>query len=246
MKVRVIPTVLVNGSTVVKGERFNNWRTVGHVNSIAQLLAARDVDEVIFLDTKATAEKRSISLDFVRDFASAVNVPFGVGGGIRSVEQAKEYVKNGCEKVVLGDALFENPLLVKEIAGELGSQALVASIDVKKKFKVQRASGQVEALDDLVELLQTLEQLGIGELLIQSIDKDGTMLGYDTELISKCLQSINVPVLASGGAGRLEDFLSAAKLGVSGVCAGAFFQFTEFTPSDVRKFLRVNGISVRN
>lgn len=246
MKVRVIPTVLVNGSTVVKGERFNNWRTVGHVNSIAQLLAARDVDEVIFLDTKASVEKRGISLDFVRDFADAVNVPFGVGGGIRSVEQAKEYVKNGCEKVVLGDILFENPLLVKEIAGELGSQAIVASIDVKKRFKVHRASGQVEVVDDLVTLIQTLEQLGIGELLIQSIDNEGTMLGYDIELISKCLQFVKIPVLASGGAGRLEDFLNAAKLGVSGVCAGAFFQFTEFTPSDVRKFLRVNGISVRN
>lgn len=246
MKVRVIPTVLVNGSTVVKGEQFNNWRTVGHVNSIARLLAARDVDEVIFLDTKATAEKRNISLEFVRNFADVVNIPFGIGGGIRTLKQAKEYIRNGCEKIILGDILFQNPLLVGEIVGELGSQAVVASIDVKERFRVYRASGQIEVTDDFVSLLQTLEHLGIGELLIQSIDRDGTMTGYDIGLISHCLQNVRIPVLASGGAGRLEDFLDAARLGVSGVCAGAFFQFTEFTPSDVRQFLKGSGINVRN
>jgi cyclase len=246
MKIRVIPTILVNGATVVKGEHFHNWRTVGHVNSIARLLAARDVDEIIFLDTKATAEGRSISMDFVRDFAEAVNIPFGVGGGIRSLDQAKQYIRNGCEKVVLGDVLFDNPGLVQEIADELGSQAIVASIDVGNSLRIYRNSGQVETKDKLVATLNSLEQLGIGELLIQSIERDGTMEGYDIDLISLCLQNVSVPVLASGGAGRLEDFLDVAKLGVSGVCAGAMFQFTEFTPNDVRRYLGSRGIDVRN
>ena len=246
MKIRVIPTVLINGTTVVKGEFFNNWRTVGHVDSTARLLAARDVDEIVFLDTAATLEKRSINMEFVRSFAETVSIPFGVGGGICSVNQAKEYIRNGCEKVVLGDAIFDNPGLVEEVANELGSQAVVAAIDVGINSKIFRKSGKVETSENLLAFLVSLESLGVGELLIQSIERDGTMLGYDTDLISNCVRAVNVPVLASGGAGKLEDFLEATNAGAAGVCAGAFFQFTEFTPSDVRMYLRTKGVKVRN
>jgi cyclase len=246
VKVRIIPTVLVNGNTVVKGKNFNSWRTVGHVNSVARLLAERDVDEIIFLDTRATLEERNVNSEFIKNFAEAVNIPFGVGGGIRSVDQAKEYIRNGCEKVVLGDILFEQPELVAGLASEIGSQAVVASIDVGNDMKLYRKSGKIETKEELVPFLRFLEELGIGEILIQSISREGTMLGYDTDVISRCVQAVNVPVLASGGAGRMEDFFSAAKVGASGVCSGAFFQFTEFTPHDVRKYLKSQGIQVRN
>jgi cyclase len=245
MTIRIIPTVLVNRNTVVKGKIFNNWRTVGNVYSSAKLLAARDVDEIIFLDTFATHEGRKVSAEFIRQFAEELKVPFGVGGGIKTLADAEECIRNGSEKVVLGDIIFDNPGIVSEIARELGSQAVVVSIDVGKDGFAYRKCGKIRTTTIAVELGFEMQDRGAGELLVQSIDQDGTMEGYNLDLIHQFATSFDVPILASGGAGKLNDFVAAAQAGAAGLCAGAFFQFTQFTPKNVRDFLRSTGIPVR-
>lgn len=243
--IRVIPTVLVDNTTVVKGNSFHNWRTVGSVYSTARLLAARDVDEIVFLDTKASFDNRIANLDFIRDFAAAINVPFGVGGGIKTTETAKKYIRNGCEKIILGDIVFDNPEIIGEIAESLGSQAVIVSVDLDDDWRILRRSGQSVTNEKLLDFILKLEDLGAGELLIQSVTRDGSMSGYDLALLKACTEVAQVPIMASGGAGKIKDFLDAAELGVSAVCAGAFFQFTEFTPDDVKTTLKASGFRTR-
>lgn len=245
MKVRVIPVILVDGMTVVKGMRFDNWRTVGNVHASAKLLAARDVDEIVFLDTRATIENRTISTEFIEQFSEELTVPFAVGGGINNLTDAKKIIRSGAEKVVIGDAFHSNPQLVIDISNELGAQSLVISLDHVESGLLHRKSGKVMTEMNFLEGIERAQELGAGEILLQSIRRDGTLSGYDLEKIQKATEVASIPILASGGAGELSHFLGAASEGASGVCAGAFFQFTEFTPGDVREFLRKNGIQVR-
>lgn len=245
MKVRVIPVILVDGITVVKGKRFDNWRTVGNVLASAKLLAARDVDEIVFLDVQATIENRTISSDFVEQFSEVLRVPFAVGGGINNLLSAKQIIRSGAEKVVIGDLFHSDPKIVKEISNELGAQAVVVSLDYDESGQLFRKSGKVRTKVDFLEGIWRAQEAGAGEILLQSMKRDGTLSGYDFDKIQEASEIASIPILASGGAAVLSDFAEAARRGAAGVCAGAFFQFTEFTPGDVREYLRQNSIQVR-
>lgn len=246
-KVRIIPTLLTDGHTLVKGEEFNSWRSVGSVAAAARLFAMRDVDELMLLDVAATRQGRLISEAVIEDFASVLRVPFSVGGGVTSIEGVRTYLRAGAEKVVLGSAALENTNLVAEAADRFGSQAIIVSIDILSLGDGTLAinSGQSILNMDLVETVVDLESKGVGEILIQSVPHDGKMLGMNFAAIKLAAGAVGVPVIASSGAGSHEDFLTAIKSGASAVAAGAIFQFSEVTPRSVRTYLHSQGIAVR-
>lgn len=246
-KVRIIPTLLTDGQTLVKGEGFNSWRSVGSVAAAARLFAMRDVDELMLLDVTATRQNRLISEAVIEDFASVLRVPFSVGGGVNSIEGVRTYLRAGAEKVVLGSAALENTNLVVEAADRFGSQAIIVSIDILSLDDGALAihSGQTPLELDLVKTVVDLESKGVGEILIQSVPHDGKMSGMNFAAIKLASGAVSVPVIASSGAGSHEHFLTAIKSGASAVAAGAIFQFSEVTPRSVRKYLHSQGIAVR-
>lgn len=246
-KVRIIPTLLTDGNTLVKGQEFNSWRSVGSVAAAARLFAMRDVDELMLLDVAATRQGRLISRAVIEDFASVLRVPFSVGGGVNSIEGVRSYLRAGAEKVVLGTAALENPNLIEEAASQFGSQAIIAAIDVISLSEGTLAihSGQTPMKLDLIETVIDLEKRGIGEILVQSVVHDGKMQGMNFDAIKIVSEAVGVPVIASSGAGSHEDFLTAIRSGASAVAAGAIFQFSEVTPRSVRTFLHDQGILVR-
>ena len=247
MKFRIIPTILTDGTTVVKGTKFNNWRTVGSAEATARLYAARDVDEIIFLDVTARSKGKSIDLDLINKFSRQLRVPFSVGGGIDSVEIASQCLRNGAEKIVLGTAAFEKPELISQLSSTFGSQAVVVAVDIPQ------SNGDSIAIDSgrtIVEIAPRdfaamAQERGAGEIIIQSIEKEGMQVGYDLQTIKKFAEFLTVPIIASSGAGSATDFAEAFYAGASGAAAGALFQFTELTPSSVRRELESLGIPVR-
>lgn len=246
-KVRIIPTLLTDGNTLVKGQEFNSWRSVGSVAAAARLFAMRDVDELMLLDVAATRQGRLIERAVIEDFASVLRVPFSVGGGVNSIEGVRAYLRAGAEKVVLGTAAIENLNLIEEAASQFGSQAIIAAIDVLSLSEGTLAthSGQNLVKLDLIKTAIDLEKRGIGEILLQSVTHDGKMEGMNFEAIEIASEAVGVPVIASSGAGTHEDFLTAIRGGASAVAAGAIFQFSEVTPRSVRTYLHDQGISVR-
>lgn len=247
MKVRVIPTVLTDGLTVVKGERFNNWRTVGSAEATAQLYSSRNVDELMFLDVTARSRNSLIDLNLLKHFANVLDTPFSVGGGINSLEDAKSCFKYGAEKIVIGTAAIRTPELISKISDVFGNQAVIVAIDFENDTKnvIRVESGTVEIDVRIIDFIDSLEHLGAGEILVQSINRDGTFSGMDIKRISEICAVTKLPVIASGGVGKPSDFLDAFTAGASAVAAGAIFQFTENTPSTIRQFLRENGVAVR-
>jgi cyclase len=247
MKVRVIPTILTDGLTVVKGERFDNWRTVGSAEATARLYANRDVDELLFLDVTARSRNTIISKDLLSHFSNVLDIPFSVGGGISTLEDAKLCFRFGAEKIVLGSSAITNPNLITQIAEVFGNQAVIVCLDfgVEASDAIYLNSGTVESEVLGSEFISELEDLGAGEVLIQSIKRDGTLSGMDLNRISQVSTSTNLPVIASGGAASLDDFYQAITAGASAVAAGAIFHFTEITPKAVRNHLIGRGMSVR-
>jgi cyclase len=247
MKFRVIPTILTNGNTVVKGTNFDNWRTVGNAQATAMLYASRNVDELMFLDVTATEQSRVIDPSLIQHFSNVLNVPFSVGGGIRTLDDVRNCMRAGAEKVVLGTVAVTNSKLVSEIAQEFGSQAVTVAIDVESKAsqRIIFQSGKKRYEQEPLDFALKMQELGAGELLIQNKSQDGRMQGISLELVSRIVGQVTVPVIASSGVAELEDFKLAYKAGASAVAAGAFFQFTQFTPTDVRNFLRESDVEVR-
>ena len=247
MKVRVIPTILTDGLTVVKGENFNNWRTVGSAEATARLYANRDVDELLFLDVMARKNNSIIDLGLLSHFTSVLDIPFSVGGGINTLEQAKSCFRNGAEKIVLGTAAILDPTLITQIADVFGSQAVIVSIDFEgdSDSRIRIGSGKIETKIDSLEFVSKLESLGAGEILLQSIQRDGTLRSMDFERIAQICAITGLPVIASGGAASFGDCLEAIMSGAAAVAAGALFQFTEVTPKQVRKYLAEHGIPTR-
>jgi cyclase len=246
-KVRIIPTLLSDGSTLVKGEEFNSWRSVGSSQAAARLFSNRDVDELLLLDVVATRENRSISLNTIEEFAEILAIPFSVGGGIANIEDARNCLKAGAEKVVIGTAAFRDPSLITKLADEFGSQAVVVAIDIAEGAGNQIAicSGTEIKEVRFPEVLIEFQKIGVGEILLQSIAHDGKMGGMNLDAIKKVCDLTILPVIASSGAGVQEDFLNAIKCGAAAVAAGAVFQFTELTPRIVRDYLKQNGVPVR-
>jgi imidazole glycerol-phosphate synthase subunit HisF len=247
MKTRIIPTVLTDGLTVVKGEKFDNWRTVGSAEATARLYASRDVDELLFLDVTARSRNSLIDKSLLTHFASVLDVPFSVGGGINTLEDAKFCFRFGAEKIILGTAAIRNPKLITEIADVFGNQAIIVAIDFEIDFsnKIRIESGRAETEVDSLSFIQNLADLGAGEILIQSIQRDGTLSGMDFSRISEAARLTTLPIIASGGAASLDDFYQAVLQGASAVSAGAIFQFTEITPKQVKYYLSERGVQTR-
>lgn len=248
MKFRVIPTILTDGLTVVKGTQFNNWRTVGSAESAARLFAARDVDELIFLDVTARQRGTTISPKLIQKFSQLLTIPFSVGGGINSIEDARLCFRAGAEKVVLGTVAYRNPEIVSAIANEFGNQAVAVTVDLLKSnstyFTIE--SGKVTVEENFLEYIENLESLGAGEIILQCVALDGEMEGLCLEKLSQATVRVGCPVIVSGGAGSISDFEMAFNAGATGVAAGSLFQFTELTPFEVSSGLKNLGVPVRN
>jgi len=247
MKYRVIPTLLTDGENIVKGEKFDNWRTIGNAEAISRVYGKRDVDELLLLDVKARLRNTSISPKVMSYFTNNLNVPFSVGGGISSLADAKTCFRSGAEKVVLNTAAILNKDLISEIADVFGTQAVIVSIDFKESVsnKLMINSGKTEYIEVIEELIYLCELKGAGEFLVQSREKDGTMSGMDNTKIETVRRYTKLPIIASSGAGSLEDFQLAIKSGANAIAAGAIFQFTEVTPKQVSEYLCRNGFEVR-
>lgn len=241
---RVIPTMLVRGRTLVKGERFDGWRSIGHAAQAARIHAARGVDELCILDISATAEGRGPDLDLVRELSEGCFIPITVGGGIRKLQDIDDLLRAGADKVAIGTALFEEPDLLGQASARYGRQALVGSIDAVGLGVASRC-GKVHKLFPPALVAKTLEREGAGEILLNNVERDGTMEGYDLDLIAEVSRAVNIPLIAAGGCRDYADMLAAFKAGADACAAGAMFAFTDATPKGAAQFLNRNNVEVR-
>lgn len=230
LRTRVIPCMLLKGQGLVKTVRFKQPRYVGDpINSI-RIFNDKEVDELIFLDITATREAREPNYDLIAQIASEAFMPFAYGGGVRTLPQIERLLALGVEKVIINSCAASQPQLIRDAAKVCGSQSIIVSIDVKKRLLggsvVMTHSGTRKAATDLVAYARSLEDAGAGELFLNSIDRDGTMSGYDLDLIKMVTAAVDIPVIACGGAGSMEDFAKAVNEGrASAVAAGSMFVF---------------------
>jgi cyclase len=227
---RVIPVLLLKGHGLVKTVRFKSEKYIGDPINAVRIFNDLEADELAFVDITATNENRTVSLDLVRQIGDEAFMPFAVGGGIKDVEHVRVFLSAGAEKVIINSEAVSNPQLIFESASLFGSQSIMVSIDVKKSvfgnYVIYTHSGKKKAAISLIEHLYRLEKSGAGEILINSIDNDGMMNGYDIPLIEQVSRAVSVPVIACGGAGTLEDFYKAFKFGnASAVAAGSRFVY---------------------
>ncbi len=248
---RVIPCLDVAAGRVVKGVNFENLRDMGDPVELAAHYAAQGADEITFLDVTATVDDRATTYDVVQRTAEQVFVPLTVGGGVRSVEDVSRLQGVGADKVGVNSAAIARPDLIGEVADRFGSQVLVLSLDVKRGsttpsgFVVTTHGGRTETTLDALEWAREAIERGVGELLVNSIDADGTKDGFDLELIRVMREISSVPVIASGGAGSAEDFAPAVKAGADAVLAASVFHSGLLTVTDVKDSMRAEGILVR-
>lgn len=233
LAVRIIPTLLARGSKLVKGRRFSADRVVGHVQQAARIHQSRGVDELCILDVAATPEGRGPDFAAIEALTAECFMPLTVGGGVRGIEDVEGLLRAGADKVALNSLWGKAPDLFRSICVRFGSQAVVG---------VANHAGN--ALSTLLRI-QGMENFGAGEILLTSIDREGTMDGYDLELIEFMSAAVDVPVIAHGGCSGPEDMLAAIKAGASAVAAGALFQFTEHTPRSCAQWLAGQGVEVR-
>ena len=230
IRARVIPCLLLKDGGLVKTMRFSNPRYIGDPINAVKIYNAKEVDELIFLDITATKEKREPNYDLIKEIAEECFMPFSYGGGIRSIASIKKLLRLGVEKVILNTASHENPTLVREAVNMFGSSTVIASIDVKKnflgKYKRYIRAGKKSVAGDIRDCVRDLEALGVGEIFINSIDRDGTMAGYDIELVRDLAERVSIPVIACGGAGTLNDVREVLqRTGISAAAAGSIFVY---------------------
>ena len=248
---RIIPCLDVNNGRVVKGTNFVNLRDAGDPIEVAKIYDAAGADELVFLDITASSDAREIKADMVRRVAENVFIPFTVGGGIRTVEDFKMILREGADKVAVNSAAIMNPALISEAADKFGSQCVVVAIDAKHRedgsgWNIFKNGGRVDMGIDAVEWAVKAEQLGAGEILLTSMDCDGTKAGYDLALTKAVAESVGIPVIASGGAGTMEHFYEALTEGkAEAALAASLFHFRELEIRDVKQYLRDRGVSVR-
>jgi cyclase len=250
LKTRIIPTLLFKDLGLVKGIGFDSWRRVGSVMQTVKVYNMRAVDELVFLDITATREGRSPDLATVDEIADECFMPLTVGGGIRTVDDVRKLLQVGADKVAVNSAAVQNPGLIREIAQLFGSQCAVVSIDARRmpdgRHVVFTHAGSQDTGLDPVAWARQAEQMGAGELLLTSVERDGTMTGYDIELIRSVCRSVAIPVIASGGAGSYEHMAQALiDGGASAVAAASIFHFTQQTPLEAKRYLRDRHIAVR-
>lgn len=250
LKHRVMPLVLLTGYNVVKSISFSTYRILGNPITICRIYESRGVDELVLLDIRATLEGRDPSLDVIRDISGECFMPLTIGGGITKVEQVRKILRAGADKVAVNSAAIENPELIADIAGEFGSQCCVVSIDAKHTeaghYGVYTHGGKQPTGKSPVDWAREVEALGAGEILLNSIDRDGAMQGYDIELLKSVADAVSIPVVAAGGGGEPKHFTQVFQdAHVSAVAAASIFHFTSFTPMEVKQQLALSGIPVR-
>ena len=250
LKTRVIPILLIKDGGLNKPVQFKRARTVASPISIVRVFEERKVDELILLDIGCAGYDEPVNADFVRIMAEELTVPLAVGGGIKSVGTMRDLIAAGAEKVVINTAAVETPTLVTDSARLFGRQAVVVSIDAKLvapgRYEVWIHNGTKPTGLDPVAWAKDAERLGAGEILICSIDRDGTMTGYDLDLLGRVARAVDIPVIGAGGAGSIEDFVDAVtKARVSAVAAGSIYHFRHVTPLMVKQAMREAGIPVR-
>jgi len=228
-RIRVIPVLLLQRGGLVKSVKFKNHKYVGDPINAVKIFNDKEVDEIVVLDISATAEKRPPKLEQIKDLASEAFMPMAYGGGITTLDEIKKLITLGVEKVVLNTSAYKTPGLISDGAKWVGSQSIVISIDIKKnlwgKYKVFVQNGSKQIEQDVVTYARQVESAGAGEIFLNSIDRDGTFEGYDEELIQLVTDAVQIPVVAIGGAGQLEDFTTAVHKGASAVAAGSLFVF---------------------
>lgn len=247
---RIIPCLDVNRGRVVKGTQFVNLRDAGDPVELARFYDKEGADELVFLDITASAEERDIILDVVQRTAAEVRIPFTVGGGIRTLEDIRRILEAGADKVSLNTPAVANPQFVTEASQKFGSQCIVIAIDARRvnpgKWEVYTHGGRTAAGLDAVEWARRVEELGAGEILLTSMDCDGTKEGYDLELTAAISESVKIPVIASGGAGSLEHLLDALVTGkADAVLAASIFHYGEYSIRQAKEYLAEKGVLVR-
>lgn len=248
---RIIPCLDVHNGRVVKGVNFVNLVDAGDPVAVGAAYDKAGADELVFLDITASSDARTIKLDMVRRVAETVFIPFTVGGGIRTVEDFKLILREGADKVAVNSAAIMNPNLISEAADKFGSQCVVVAIDAKRRedgsgWNIFKNGGRVDMGIDAVEWAMKANELGAGEILLTSMDCDGTKDGYDIELTRTISENVSIPVIASGGAGNMEHFKEALTEGkADAALAASLFHFKELEIRQVKEYLRKEGVSVR-
>ena len=248
---RIIPCLDVNNGRVVKGVNFVNLRDAGDPVEIAAAYDRAGADELVFLDITASSDNRRTVVDMVRKVAETVFIPFTVGGGIRTVEDFRMLLREGADKISINSSAIDNPRLISDAADKFGRQCVVVAIDARrgadgKGWNIYKHGGRVDVGTDALEWAMEADRLGAGEILLTSMDCDGTRNGYDNELTSLIASHVSVPVIASGGAGNKEHFYDAlTKGGADAALAASLFHYKELEIRDLKKYLWERGIAVR-
>ncbi len=247
---RIIPCLDVNNGRVVKGTNFVNLRDAGDPIEVGRMYDKAGADELVFLDITASSDARNIKANLVRRVAETIFIPFTVGGGIRTVDDFKMILREGADKVAVNSAAIMNPALISEAAEKFGSQCVVVAIDAKKRadggWNIFKNGGRVDMGIDAVEWAMKAEKLGAGEILLTSMDCDGTKAGYDIELTRTVAENVSIPVIASGGAGEKEHFYEALTQGkAEAALAASLFHYKELEINEVKQYLKDKGVSVR-
>lgn len=248
---RIIPCLDVKNGRVVKGVNFINFKDAGDPAEVGAAYDRSGADELVFLDITASSDARATAVEMVRRVARCVFIPFTVGGGIRSVEDFKAILREGADKVSVNSAAIMNPKLIADAADKFGNQCVVVAIDAKRRldgsgWNIYKNGGRIDMGIDAVEWAMQAEKLGAGEILLTSMDGDGTKAGYDLELTRAIADHVSIPVIASGGAGTMEHFYEAfTQGGAEAALAASLFHFKEMEIMDLKRYLRDRGIPVR-
>lgn len=248
---RIIPCLDVHGGRVVKGVNFVNLKDAGDPVEIAAAYDQAGADELVFLDITASSDARKTVADMVRRVAEKVFIPFTVGGGIRTVDDFKVILREGADKISINSAAINNPFFISEAAEKFGSQCVVVAIDAKRRtdgmgWNIYKNGGRIDVGLDAVEWAMKADKLGAGEILLTSMDCDGTKSGYDMELTRTIAENVSIPVIASGGAGRKEDFYHVLTNGkADAALAASLFHYKELEIGQVKEFLKTQGVPVR-
>jgi cyclase len=248
LKTRIIPTLLLSDFGLVKGERFDAWRQVGAALPAVEVYNLRDVDELIILDINASKEGRTPDFDVIAELAASCFVPLTVGGGVATLEIINQLLRVGADKVLINTAAYRNENFIAEAVNRFGSQCIVLGVDVRQdngQYSCYSESGRKNEYIDPIQWALINEARGVGEIVIQNIECDGMMMGYDLEITQLLASAVQLPVIASAGAGQYQHFLQAIECGAMAVSAASMFHFTEQTPAGAKMYLSNHGVFTR-
>lgn len=246
---RIIPCLDIKNGETVKGVNFLDLKEVGNPVEMAIKYSQQGADELVFLDISATEERRKTLIPLVRDIAKHINIPFTVGGGINALENVEELLKNGADKITINSAALSNPNLITEVAKRFGSQCMVVAIDTKlveNQNKVFSNGGKIETEKELFSWAKEVENLGAGEILLTSMNTDGTKAGFAIEITKQLAELVNIPVIASGGAGTMKHFKDVfTETKATGALAASIFHFNEIAIPELKNYLKSKNLSIR-